>query len=92
MIVLILLSVIPIVAYWVAYKMGKFWAQLLINVVALFLPDVVPLVDEVCMTTVSVAGLINRKFMPAIMKIAYWVLGVGLVLALIGVMLLALFD
>lgn len=79
---LILLTVIPLIAYWIAYKVGKFWAQLLINVVALFLPDVVPLVDEICMTLVSVAGIINRRFMPMVMKFVYWVLGIGAVIGL----------
>ena len=88
---LVLLTVIPLIAYWIAYKAGKFWAQLLINVVALFLPDVVPLVDEICMTLVSVAGVINRRFMPMVMKFVYWLLGIGAAIALIVILALAVF-
>ena len=58
------------------------WAQLLINCVAFLLPDVVPLVDEMGMTLVSVAGIISRRLMPMIMRIVYWILGIGAVIAL----------
>jgi hypothetical protein len=86
---LILLTVIPLIAYWIAYKAGKFWAQLLINCVAFLLPDVVPLVDEMGMTLVSVAGTINRRLMPKVMRIVYWLLGIVAVIALIVILALA---
>ena len=86
---IILLTIIPLLAYWIAYKAGKFWAQLLINAVAFFIPDVVPLVDELCMTLVSGAGIVNRRFMPMILKFVYWILGVGLVIALIVILCIA---
>lgn len=86
---LFFLAVIPLIAYWIAYKVGKFWAQLLINSVAFFLPDVVPLVDEIGMTLVSVAGTINRRLMPKVMRIVYWLLGIVAVIALIVILALA---
>ena len=87
----LLLTIIPLLAYWIAYKVGKFWAQLLINSVAFLLPDVVPLVDEMGMTLVSVAGIINRRLMPMIMRIVYWILGIAAVVALIVLLLVAIF-
>jgi hypothetical protein len=88
---LIFLTIIPLIAYWIAYKVGKFWAQLLINCVAFLLPDVVPLVDEMGMTLVSVAGTINRRLMPKVMRIVYWLLGIVAVIALIVILCLAAF-
>ncbi len=88
----LILAVVPLVAYWIAFKAGKFWAQLLVNAVSFFLPDVLPMVDEICMTTVSVAGMVNRNFMPILMKIAYVVIGIALLIAIICVWIVMRVD
>lgn len=83
MILLVLTTLIPMVAYWIAFKKGKFWAQVAIGLVSLIIPDVLPLVDEVIMNVTSFVGFVNRNLLPKLMKFFIWVIGVVFILSII---------
>ena len=83
MILLVLTTLIPMVAYWIAFKKGKFWAQVVIGLVSLVIPDVLPLIDEMVMNGISFAGFVNRNLLPRLMKLFIWVIGVVFILSII---------
>ena len=76
---LILLTIVPIIAYWIAYLKGKWLAQVLIGLVSIVIPDVVPLVDEFAMNFISAAGMIRRSLVPLLMRVFLWICVIGIV-------------
>ena len=80
---LVITTVVPLVLYWIAYKKGKFVAQVIIGLVSLVIPDACPLIDEITMNFVSLIGFFNRNLLPKLMKVFAWVSGIAIIIAII---------